>query len=398
MKEKTKGFKLLDIIIIVIITAVVSGLTCGVIVFNSYQEKSGFAYASLTKDDSLKEFLTVYASILDDYYEKIDNKEMLNKAIDAMLKYLGEDYSNYLTESETKELEEKLKGTYEGLGVSLNGENIILEVFENSPADKAGIKINDKVISVNGTDVTSESSSKTAKMIQDTKGDINLGILRDNEKISFVVEKSTLNVPAITYEVVESNNKKVGFMAITTFSQTLEEQVRLALNKMETENIEGVVIDVRGNTGGYLTAATGVANLFLEKGKLIYTLEGKDGDDVIKDETSDKKDYKVVILMDGGSASASEILAAALKDSYGAILVGEKSFGKGKVQQTMKLTNGSMVKYTSAKWLRPNGECIDGIGLIPDYEVELDIKYDEEGNIKEINDTQKTKAIELLVN
>ena len=183
----------------------------------------------------------------------------------------------------------------------------------------------------------------------------------------------------------------LGYIYISTFSDTIYDQFRDALNKLEGEGIDNLIIDVRNNTGGYLSETTNIASIFLEKGKVIYSLESKKSKDTYKDETDEKKNYKVVVIINEASASASEILTASLKDSYNATVVGKKSFGKGKVQQTAKLKGGTMYKYTSAKWLRPNGECIDGKGIVPDHEVDLEVN--EEGTVV---DTQLSKALEIL--
>ena len=180
------------------------------------------------------------------------------------------------------------------------------------------------------------------------------------------------------------------------FSATLEEQVANALSDLESQGMQKLIIDLRNNTGGYLESAEKTASLFLEKGKLIYSLESKDTTAEYYDQTDDQTDYPIVILINGQSASAAEILAAALKDSYGAIFVGEKSYGKGKVQQTYNLSDGSMAKYTSARWLRPNGSCIDGVGLIPDYVANMTYTYDETGVINGTIDSQLSKAIEVI--
>jgi carboxyl-terminal processing protease len=176
---------------------------------------------------------------------------------------------------------------------------------------------------------------------------------------------------------------------LSSFSSHSYNDLKKELEELENDNIDSLIIDLRDNTGGYLTAATDISNLFLEKGKVIYSLENKNKVKTYKDETKESRKYDIVVLINYNTASAAEILAAALKDSYGAVLVGKTSFGKGKVQ-TMKYYEETMIKYTSAKWLRPNGECIDEIGLIPDYEV--DIQYGN--NI--IYDLQLDKAIELL--
>ena len=179
------------------------------------------------------------------------------------------------------------------------------------------------------------------------------------------------------------------------FSKTLSDQVNNALNDMETQGMQKLIIDLRNNTGGYLESAEATANLFLEKGKLIYSLENKDAKASYYDETDAHKTYPIVILLNENSASASEILAAALKDSYGygVTFVGTTSYGKGLVQQTYDLSDGSMAKYTSARWLRPNGNCINGVGLKPDYEVAKEDIRDEAGYPI---DNQLQKAIEVI--
>ena len=158
-------------------------------------------------------------------------------------------------------------------------------------------------------------------------------------------------------------------MIIDKFNQTVYDQFKKQLNSIEKDNIDGLIIDLRNNTGGYLNAASKMAELFLKDGKIIYSLNEKSGNKIYEDKTMESRSYPISVLVNGNTASASEILAAALRDSYGAKLVGSKTYGKGKVQKTSKLSNGTMYKYTSAKWLTPDGECIDEVGLIPDLEV-----------------------------
>ena len=202
---------------------------------------------------------------------------------------------------------------------------------------------------------------------------------------NFETEIRTLYIPALQYKMLDHS---IGYIYISSFSGTLKNQMIDALNYLENEGMESLIIDIRNNTGGYLFAAQEVASLFLEKGKTIYSLEEKDGIKEYKDETDEKRDYKIVLLQNEGSASASEILIAALKESYGATVVGTTSYGKGKVQQTYSLDDGSMVKYTSAKWLTPTGNCIDEIGISPDIYVE---------ELSEEEDVQLEKAIEVSI-
>lgn len=207
--------------------------------------------------------------------------------------------------------------------------------------------------------------------------------------------KKTLYNPAVSSKVIEQNEKRIGYIALTKFSDTAYEQFNKELKKIESSNIDSLIIDVRNNTGGYLNEATKIAELFIEKGKTIYSLENKNKTEITKDETEEQRSYKVGILINGSSASASEVLASALKYSYGASLIGTKSYGKGKVQQTSNLSDGAMIKYTTARWLTPEGNCIDGVGLTPDVEKELP-ESTEEGQV--VEDTQLNAAVEYLSN
>lgn len=384
-----KEFGLINLIIIVIVTAIITSVTTGVILLNN--SKAGKTIIN-SNDKDLQEFIEVYNSVLDDYYENIDKTEMINKAIEGMLNYLGDDYTTYMNSIETKELSEKLNGKYEGIGVEITDGNVIYRVFDGSPAKEAGIIAGDTILKIEDEDVTGMQTSKIAEKIKSNKNSkIKITVLRKDEEISFDVTKKELYVPAIESQILENNGKKTGYIYISTFSNTVYDQFNEAIKTLESEKIDNLIIDVRNNTGGYLKAANDIASLFLEKGKIIYSLENKNTKETYKDETSEARNYKVVVLINESSASASEILASALKYSYNAILVGKKSYGKGKVQQTASLNGGSMYKYTSAKWLTPIGDCIDKVGLLPDEEVDLQVL--EDGSLV---DTQLSKAMEVL--
>lgn len=391
MGNNKKEFGLLNLIIVIVVTAIITSLTTGVIIYNNIKNNES---NKIISDENLQEFINVYNSVLSDYYEDVDKDKMIDEAINAMLNYLGDDYTTYLNQNETQDLAEKLSGKYEGIGIELAEGNIINKVFDDSPAKESGLQVSDVIIKINGQDVTTLTVSEIASEIkkEENSGSIKITVKRNEEEIEFDVEKKELFIPAVESNVFDNNGKKTGYIYISTFSNTVYEQFEKELNEIEKNNIDNLIIDVRNNTGGYLKAATDISSLFLTKGKVIYSLEGKNSKDVYKDETREERSYPIIVLINESSASASEIMAAALKDSYNAVLVGKKSYGKGKVQQTASLKDGSMYKYTSAKWLRPNGECIDKKGIIPDYEVDLQIN--EDGN--SIVDTQLNKALDLL--
>lgn len=388
MKLKAKkGFSLKSVVLIIVVTSIITSITTGLIIYNN--SKLVLGSASLNDDSALKEFLKVYNSLDENYYKDIDKTKMIDAAIAAMLKYLGEDYSTYLNQSETDSLSSKLSGTFKGIGISITNGNEIVKVYEDTPAFRAGLKEKDKILSVNGTSTEDKSQVEVANLIDKTKENT-LTISRDSEEITFKVVPEVINTPLTTH-IYEQNDKKIGYIFIDAFTEKVGEEFKKSLTDLENKGIDSLIIDVRENTGGYLKGATEIASMFLEKGKTIYSLEGKEGTTVYKDETDEKRTYSVTVLINENTASASEVLAAALKESYGAKLVGKISYGKGKVQQTKQLEDGSMVKYTSARWLTPTGECIDGFGLSPDYEE--NIIQNEDGTY---TDGQLNKALELM--
>lgn len=390
--KANKGFNLLSVIIIICAVSLISALATGIIVTNSYKTSNGLNYNELLNDEHLSEFLEVYASVSDNYYEDVDKDALIDTALNAMLDYLGDSYTTHLNSSETKALEERLAGSYKGIGIEIIGSEIV-GVTKDSPAAEAGLQVGDLLVSVDGTSVGDKSSSEISDLIKNSSDEsVSLIINRAGTELTYDVAIADVATKAIAYSLLENN---IGYLKMDIFSKTLSSQVDLALKDMESQGMQKLIMDLRDNTGGYLESAEDTASLFLEKGKLIYSLENNETKADYHDETSACKNYPIVILLNSNSASASEILAAALKDSYsGPILfVGETSYGKGLVQQTYDLSDGSMAKYTSARWLRPNGECINGKGLKPDYEVIKAEMYDEAGNPI---DNQLQRAIEVI--
>lgn len=392
MKEnKTNGFNLVSVIVIIVITSIISGIASGIIVFNSYKK------LDITGDKNLRQFLEVYQDITKNYYQKVDKEKMLNKAIDAMLEYLGDSYTTYMNKEEAKQLEEKLDGTYRGIGVSFL-EKKIIEVLKDTPAEEAGLLPGDVFLKIDDTVVNNLSDYKIGELIKNNnKNKVNILVLRNGQEILVSnIEIRRLANYFIASKIIAETS--IGYISLPIFSRSSSKQSKDALDKLEKEGMNRLIIDLRNNTGGYLEEASSLASYFLKKGQVIYSLVDKDKKNYYYDENEIQKNYPIVLLLNNNSASASEILAAALKDSYGAIIIGERSFGKGKVQQTYNLNNGGKAKYTSAKWYRPNEFCVDGVGITPDYEIKLEYTYDENGNINGVVDTQLNKAIEVIKN
>ncbi len=388
------GFNILSVVIIMILTSIISGLAVGVILNNNYKNNSGLKNINVMTDENLKEFLNVYSTILTQYYDDVDKSGMIDSAIEGMLNYLGDNYTNFLNAEESKDLSERLEGKYNGIGIIIS-EQTVQSVIPNSPADIVGLKKGDIISKVNNLDIKEKTSLEIGELIKNSgNSNIKIEIMRGNHPLIFDLKTTMLDVPAITYEIIEGT--KTGYIAISIFSKTVGTQFKNALKELEKSGISELIIDVRGNSGGYLNGAVEIASVFLKKGETIYSLEDKNGKVFTKDETNEERKIPIYILIDNDTASASEILAAALVDSYGAITIGEKTYGKGKVQQTIKLNAGATAKYTSAKWYRPNGASIDGRGMYPDYVIKMEEIKDSEENIIEIIDTQLKKAIELI--
>ncbi len=388
--EKTVTFNLIEIIIIILMTGLVVGVSTGIVVYRNYNNNEKNIPGH--KTDYLSEFESAYYNILNSYVEKVNEKELMNAAIEGMYNFLGDPYTSYLDETMSDDLTDRLNG-YKGIGVEITKIEqgiLVANVFENGPADIAGLEIGDIIVKINGKDVTKSTAAEAQNMIKksaDSK--IEMSVLRGGITITLEIDVKEVHVPTIEKSIYEG----VGYIRITSFSNKTSEQFETALKELEEQNITSLVIDLRNNGGGYLNAAYEIAELFVEKGKNIYGLETKKGTTFYEDRTKASRNYKIGILMNGGSASASEILAAALKESYGATLIGTLSYGKGTVQETSELSTGGMIKYTTAYWLTPDGNKIDGKGLKPDVEINGAFRdglpYEEDVQLKEAINTVK---------
>ena len=372
-KERSASFNLLEVIIIIIMTSLVVGVSTGVIVYKNYKSDVGSTESDGKYFGELKK---AYDNIMNGYVEKVDEAKLIDAAIEGMYNYLGDPYTSYIDQSSTDDLTDRLNGEYTGIGVEITKIEegiIVINVFENGPAYNAGIEPGDILVKLNGNDITNSSAADVSNSIKNSnQSSVELSVLRDGITITKTVNIKNVNVPSVSKE----NFNGTGYIKIDTFSNTTYKQFKEALEALEKNNINGLVIDVRNNGGGYLNSAVEIAELFIEKGKNIYGLENKKGKTFYEDNTKTQRDYKIAVLINSSSASASEILASALKESYGATIIGTTSYGKGTVQETSKLSSGGMVKYTTAYWLTPNGNSINNVGIKPDIEIILD-KTDE---------------------
>lgn len=383
-------FDIFDILIIITVSVIFASVITGLVINYQYRKDNVLYSSSLKEDENLSYFISTYSEIVDNYYEEIDNKGMVEAAINGMMDYLSDNYSIYLDKVGTDSLNSSLSGTYTGIGVVVTGRKIV-EVYEDSPADKAGLQVDDVFIKVNDVEIDDENYGKISEMLHQDENETSVVVVqRGEEELVFELELSEVIIDTTTSKIYEKNDKKIGYLSLSSFAAKSYEQFQSRLIALESQGMNSLIIDLRGNSGGYLNVASDISNLFLKKDSVIYSLESKDGITEYKDKTEEFRDYPIVILVNSGTASAAEVLTTALKDNLNVVIVGTTTFGKGKVQTLMYYDNDTMIKYTSAKWLRPNGDCIDEVGIVPDYEVMNELK----GNI--IYDKQLDKAIELM--
>ena len=348
-------------------------------------------------DKELNQFVEVYDNVKLKYYKDVDSKKLIENAIDGMLQGL-DDYSLYLDQNSATTFNSRLDGEYEGLGIEIvqfNNEIIIYQVFEASPAEKAGIKPGDIIIKIDDIDATTKTSSELANYIRENKKEtFKILIKRMNEEIEYTLTREKVTINTVMHKKIVNNGKNIGYIYIGMFSNTAYDQFRKALNELEQEKIDSLIIDVRDNTGGHLTTAVNILSLFLNSDKVIYQIENQGKTTKYYSIGGENKLYDIVILQNTNSASASELLSITLKEQLDATIIGEASYGKGTVQELIKLSDGTEYKITTKKWLSPNGVWINEKGIEPDIKISLDDNY--YNNPTDDTDNQLQKAIEFL--
>lgn len=389
---KKEGFSYPEMVIIMII-AILFGFLIGNVV--SFTKKETI---SNSVPSELKEFVDTYNDIVNNYYDKVNKEELIDAGIKGMINYLDDPYATYFDGTSSINFNQTLEGNYEGIGIEVildNNKVKITKVFTDTPAKKAGLKVGDYITKVNGESVDGKSLSDVVSLIKNAKNkEVEITITRDEQEKTMKVTRTTVDMPYTSSKVYEENGKKIGYLKIEMFSNNITKQVKKELASLKKKNIDKLVIDVRDNPGGYLTQVTEILSLFMTKKDVIYQLQTKNNKEKVYGTSSKVTyNYPVVVLINENSASASEILASAFKETYNAEIVGVNSYGKGTVQKTGDLNNGDTIKYTVQKWLTPKGNWINEKGVTPTKEVKLELKENE--TLTEDNDNQLKTAIEL---
>lgn len=383
-------FSITEVCLIILCTTIISILV-GILLDKSLF-RSDNKYSA-----QLKELINNYQYIVNSYYGEVDENKLVDAAISGIVNELGDTYSNYFSESQAENFDKMLTGSYEGIGVQIgqytNGDIVVVSVFENSSAYDAGVKVGDIIKKINDKELTGLSTKDAVKIIKEQTGEkINLDIIRGKEEKQIEVIRKKVVLKSVNYETLEKNNKKVGYIYISIFSLNTSVQVKEALEQLEG-NVDSIIIDVRDNSGGHLTSAEEILSLFLDSSNIIYKMDVGGKVTSYYSKGNKTKKYPVAVLINGESASASEMLAIAMQEKYGAKVVGVNSFGKGTVQEKVELSTGASYKVTTKKWLSPNGVWINEVGVTPDVYIEGSKEW---YNLSHDKDVQLQKALEEI--
>lgn len=333
----------------------------------------------LTKDANFNLFWDVWKLIQKKYVDRpVGETKMMYGAIAGLVASLGDPYSMYFDPETADKFTKELSGTFDGIGAEIAYKNdnlVIVAPLPGTPAQKAGLKAGDKIIGINNLDTRGMAVDYAVSIIRGEKGtEVTLLIMRDgfDKPKEYKIVRDTIKVDSVKWEMKKTGQKDIAYVTITTFNDDTEESLNKAIGEILAKNPDGIILNLRDDPGGYLNTAVSVASEWVDKGELIVT-ESHDSEKLeYKSEKNPRfKGFKTIVLINEGSASASEIVAGALKDHKLATLIGEKSFGKGTVQSLEPLSDGSVIKLTIAKWLTPNGTEIQKKGIEPDIAVEL---------------------------
>lgn len=381
-------------VIVIIFISILFGIVIGFII--TYGRNPLF-----NGDDSsnINEIITTYNNILDGYYKGVSKDKLTNAAIKGMIESLDDPHSVYMDSATTNNFNETIDGSFIGIGVTVlfdNTYNTVIEVNEDGPADKAGIKVDDVILEVDGKNAENLCGDDLAKLIRGKKGtNVILTVKRNGTEKDITVKRDLIEVESVKSADFDENGSKIGYLNITSFAANTGKQFSKNLKRLEKKNIESLIIDVRDNPGGHLSQARDILSNFFNKKTVLYQIETNNTIKKIYSSSKEKRTYPVIVLVNNGSASASEVLATCFKENYSnSLIVGDKTYGKGTVQKSKSLSSGSSIKYTTQKWLTAKGNWIHNVGVEPDISVSQADEYYKVPNYE--NDKQLQEALNKI--
>lgn len=396
--EKKTGFNTIEVVLIAILALAFGGVV-GVVL--AYTAKPLSIITNTDSPSDIQEVEKIYDNLLSKYYGEIDKQTLSDAAIKGMIEALNDPYSTYIDAENTDDFDEQIYGYYVGIGteITLNDENQfeVTNIFENTPATDANIELHDIVVKVNNEDVSGKTVSDIGKLIQGEIGtNVTLTLRRGEEEFDVTITRDRIDLISVTSQIFEKDDKRIGYIKITNFASNTFNQFQTALNELEENDIESLIIDVRDNLGGQLEVATQIASLFLTKDKVVYQLNTNGIIQPIYSTGPGSFQKPITVLINGATASASEVLAIALQESADATVIGTTSYGKGTIQESYKLSTGATIKFTVQEWLSPNGNTVNEVGVKPDIEVSETENSGETDTLE--TDTVLQTAITIMQN
>lgn len=410
MEDKNlKKKNIYKVIMLIVLTAAITFMTTTIVMYNKFEDtyKLSFFTSNSSQDigqneSSLIETLQSFKAMLEQkYVGEINEEDLIEGAIKGYIAGLDDPYTEYLTKEEMTEFTEETNSEYVGIGVYVannTADNTILVagVMKGSPALEAGIQAGDVIAKVDDVQYTGEQLTDATKILKGQEGTtVKVTVLRDGKEIDLIVTRRKIIVEHVASQMLDDN---IAYIQIDAFDSGVIEDFEEQVTKLKNDGAKGIIIDLRSNGGGIVDEATGVADFFLEKDETILITKAKDEEEKItkSKNTPIITDIPVVVLVNEATASASEILAGALKENYGATIVGKTTYGKGVIQTLYSLSDGSGLKITTDEYFTPNHNKINEVGITPD--VEVDLTKNEEGyyETEMDKDAQLLKAIEVL--
>ena len=400
--NKKSAYKVYKTVMIIIITAFITFLATSAGIYAYIQKGDGkLLLLNTSETQDIETELSKYRSIIDKHYlGEVNDEDLLEGAIRGYIDGLGDPYTEYISKEEMQEYMEDTLGNYVGIGIYMIKDEKtnrvkVLSPIKNSPAETAGIQPGDLIIAVNGKEYTGDEMTQMSNDIKGEEGtEVILTILRNNESLEIKVKREKIKVNPVESKVLENN---IGYIAFTSFDETTAEDFKSKFEELQKQNIKSLIIDLRNNGGGLVDQAVDIAGYVLDKDSVVLYEVDKNENEVVEKTTTDPIiDMPIIILTNENTASASEILAGALKDFGKAKTVGIKTYGKGVIQEILSVKDGSGIKITTSEYQTPNRNKINKIGIEPDEKVELPNDVTSVLNVPEDKDTQLQKAIEML--
>ena len=399
--EYEKKQRIYKTIMLVILVAVITFIVTTVMLYNKIGGNSGnVKYVMIGGDSSSTSLISRLKNVVDKYYlGDTDEQKMSESAAKGYIEGLEDEYSEYITAEEYAEFSQEIYGSFVGIGIyfgkNTNDEMMVVSTIENSAAEKAGLQSGDIITKVDDYEVTTDSTTSevSAKIKGEEGTKVKMEILREGEKMTFEITRENVKLHYVKAEILDNN---IGYITVSSFDEGTADDFKNKLEELQSKNVKSLIIDLRNNGGGIVQEATQIADYLLDKDQKIIITKDKQGKEEITLSKEDKiTDLPVVVLVNGYTASSSEILASALKDNNRAKVVGTKTYGKGVIQNVYRLTDGSALKLTTHEYYTAIGNKINKLGITPTEEVELPDGVNVY-NIPRDKDTQLKKAIELL--